>query len=186
MQTVKDKLHKLEVNPPANAWDSIEKQLNAGKVIPLQHKRRSIRRFYALTAAAAIIILLLAGIFFKKNRNLSDEVATNTQTIPQGEDSLEKNKQMLESIINSSNPEELIAQKEYTNTYITIEGPEGQPVKISPKLAIFIVSADEGHPPKPVWNQTINKWQHILLTSTLSPNSANLMDIVQLAETSTD
>ena len=65
--------------------------------------------------------------------------------------------------------------------YITISGPEGEPVKISPKVATLIISADGENPPKPVWNQKINKWQHIMLTNNITPTSGNLIDIIQKA-----
>ena len=63
-------------------------------------------------------------------------------------------------------------------------GPEGQPVKISTKAATLIVSADDEYPPKPVWNKKIEKWKQIMLSSTLSPTSTNLLEIVQVPSSS--
>ena len=65
--------------------------------------------------------------------------------------------------------------------YITIAGPEGQAVKISPKAATLILSADNDYPPNPVWNKKINKWKQIMLSNTMSPTSTSLVDILLLA-----
>ena len=64
--------------------------------------------------------------------------------------------------------------------YITIAGPEGQPVKISAKVATLILSADKEYPPKPVWNSKIDKWQQIMLSNTISPTSSGMMDMFQM------
>ena len=69
----------------------------------------------------------------------------------------------------------------YGKKYLTIAGPECEPVKISPKVATLIESTDNEYPPKPVWNKKIEKWQEIMLGSTLSPTSTNLLDVVQLS-----
>lgn len=183
MQSVKEKLYNFEATPPAKTWENIALELDEpeAKIKPIQsRKRRPVWAFYGMTAAAALVILLLSGIFSNKNKDSGNSHANQFVTT-HTEDSVEQNQQMLESIINAPNPEALIASEGLANHYIIIKGPEGTPVKISPKLATLIVSADEGRPPKPVWDKTIDKWQKIMLTSTLSPSSVNLMDIVQLA-----
>ena len=64
--------------------------------------------------------------------------------------------------------------------YITISGPQGQPVKISSKAASLIVSSDDQNPPNPVWSDKVNKWKDIMKANTLSPATANFLDIVEL------
>lgn len=183
MQSVKEKLFHLEATPPADAWEKIVGKLDEieGKVTALEKPhRRSVWMFYGMTAAAAVTILILSGIFFNKHKD-PQVTKANLFVTTQTRDSIQQNQHMLESIINSPDPEKFIATQGISGHYITISGPEGTPVKISPKLATLIVSANEGHPPKPVWSKTIDKWQHLMLTSTLSPSSVNLMDIVKLA-----
>ena len=114
--------------------------------------------------------------------------ATNTEIIPENvgyvptekekEDMLAyekaKAKEKKEIIAKNQNPKNI-------KKYLTVANPEGQPVKISPKVATLIISADHGFPPKPVWNKKISKWQKIMLSSTVLPTSANLIDLVKLA-----
>jgi hypothetical protein len=100
-------------------------------------------------------------------------------------DSLYQNNKTLAAIIKSTKDKNLLANN--TNNpllnskkYITIEGPGGQPVKISSKAATLIVSADNEFPPKPVWSKKIEKWKRIMLSSTFSPTSTSLLDIAQI------
>jgi FtsZ-interacting cell division protein ZipA len=65
-------------------------------------------------------------------------------------------------------------------SYITVAGPEGQPVKVSSKVASLIESSDNSYPPKPVWNKKINKWKDIMKANTLTPTTGNFLDIVDL------
>ena len=93
---------------------------------------------------------------------------------------------ILKSIINNPQEKREIVSKEsnpdiITKKYLTVAGPEGQPIKISPKVATLIISADNEYPPKPVWSKEIRKWQKIMLSSTIPPTSANFVDMVQLA-----
>ena len=67
-----------------------------------------------------------------------------------------------------------------SKTYITVAGPEGQPVKVSSKVASLIESSDNSYPPKPVWNKKINKWKDIMKANTLTPTTGNFLDIVDL------
>lgn len=77
--------------------------------------------------------------------------------------------------------------KEQENTnYITIAGPEDQPVKISAKAAALIESSDRNIPPHTVWNKKINKWRDIMKSNTLAPTPGNFLDIVELNNTLVD
>ena len=136
-----------------------------------------------------MIIIFASNLLFNKPKE-TKEVAESpvfkvdkllSQKI---KDSINLNHHILETIINAPKSKKLLAYNSVrpmglTKKYITIAGPEGQPVKISPKVATLIVSADNEYPPKPVWNKKIDKWQQIMLTSTLSPTSTNLMDMLQ-------
>jgi len=195
MQDFKTKLYNYEADPPAEMWQNIHNELNTtkGKVVSMRGlNRRPKIIFYGITAAASIIIIFLISIIFSKSEKhqFENDAASLTKTERQLlnskkiQDSITLNNKILEGIINSKKDKNLISEI-YENSfnkikkYITIEGPEGQPVKISPKVATLIESADNEFPPKPVWNKKIEKWKQIMLISTLSPTSTNLMDIVQ-------
>jgi hypothetical protein len=99
-------------------------------------------------------------------------------------DSMILNQKILEAIIhNSKEKKEIVANQwkavNLPKKYITVAGPEGQPVKISPKVATLIIAADNEFPPKPIWSKKVNKWQKIMLSSTISPTSVGLADLVQ-------
>jgi hypothetical protein len=64
--------------------------------------------------------------------------------------------------------------------YITVAGPQGQPVKISPKAAELIVSSDDQNPPKPVWSAKVQRWKDIMKANTLTATTADFLDIVEL------
>jgi hypothetical protein len=73
-----------------------------------------------------------------------------------------------------------------TSTYITIEGPQGQPIKVSTKMATLIDSSDNKVPPKPSWNKKINEWREIMKGNTLAPTPGNFLDIIELTKTLKD
>lgn len=190
MQNFKDKLYNYETPPPGDMWSKISGDLDDQKIVQLKGLRgRSKFIYYAMTAAAAILIIFVSNIFFNKN---SDDNSTGETIVESGSyyssssaDSINLNYQMLEKIINAPKNEKLLAYNDVTDgfpkKYITIEGPQGQPVKISAKVATLILSADKEYPPKPVWNEKIDEWQQIMLSNTFSPTSTGLMDMVQMA-----
>ena len=194
MQNFKERLYNHEATPPPEIWDNISAELDnkSSKLLPMRGlRRRSKFIFYGLTAAASLIIIFVSSVLFNKSgENIKSKTSPSLQsdkvTAQKVKDSLNLNNKTLEAIIKSSKDKNLLA-KNYENSsskvkkYITIEGPQGQPVKISSKVATLIESADNEYPPKPVWNKKIEKWKQIMLGSTLSPTSTNLLDIVQLS-----
>ncbi len=191
MQNSKDKLYNYETPPPEEVWSNITKQLDNEKVNKMPFKRRSRILFYATTAAAAIVIIFISNQFFNKKTATKPIVQNTTVKVDQllsqkTRDSINLNYQILETIINAPEDQKLLAynhvkQEGFAKKYITIAGPEDQPVKISPKVATLIISADNEYPPRLVWDKKIDKWKQIMLNSTLSPTSTNLMDIFQTA-----
>lgn len=192
MQTFKDRVYHYEAVPPENTWEDIADALYNEKAIKLYKRGKTRFLFYGLTAAASIIIIFLSSLLFKTNKPPSDtdngfsfnKSGNNAAQIVT--DSIIANQKILNSIIhNPREKEEIVANNFSLNAafkkYLTIEGPSGQPVKISPKVATLILSADDEYPPKPVWSNKISKWQRIMLNTTASPTSAGLMDIVAQA-----
>ena len=191
MQDFKNKLYNYETPPPEEIWDNIREELNKEKVIKMPHYRKNKFLFYSTTAAASIVIIFLGSLFLKKNKEsistaISPIAKVDRSTAEKLKDSMNLNRQILKSIINNpAEKDEIISddsdQSTATKRYLTISGPEGQPVKISPKVATLIISADNENPPKPVWSKKISKWQKIMLSTTDSPTSANFIALVQLA-----
>lgn len=193
MENFKEKLYHYQITPPPDMWSKIESDLDDQKVIQLPGiRKKSTYLFYGITAAAAVVILLISGIFFNKEKNttpLSKAQPENqiVRSVPQiNKDSIEQNQEILESIINTKPNKNLIAAIQPAKVngnkeYITIAGPEGQPVKISRKAATLIISADDEYPPKAKWGKQIDEWQQIMLDNMLSPTPTNLMDIMQKA-----
>jgi len=191
MQDFKNKLYHFETPPPEEIWPQIADELTNEKVIAIHGHRKNKFLFYGVSAAASIVIIFLGSVFFKKHSN-SISTAERTQAkeshllAKKVKDSISLNQQILNSIINNPQEKRQIVSKEpnsnvNTKKYLTVAGPEGEPVKISPKVATLIISADNEYPPKPVWSKEIRKWQKIMLSSTVSPTSANFVDMVQLA-----
>ena len=196
MQNFKEKIYNYEVEPPSQIWQHITHELDGGttKIVSMKgFRKRSDLIFYGFTAAASLIIIFLVSVFFnasKKDPGTASNLLSQSHNIlpKQIQDSLNLNNKILKEIINSAKDKNLLAlnyemSSRYGKKYLTVAGPECQPVKISPKVATLIESTDNEYPPKPVWNKKIEKWQQIMLGSTLSPTSTNLLDIVQLSST---
>jgi hypothetical protein len=187
MEDYKNKLLDYQETPPADIWNKISDELNDEKIIQIPGLRRKSKfLFYSLTAAASLVIILLSTVLFNRNkedRSVAKIPAKVEQVAQTNKDSIELNQQMLEKIIETPD-KKLLASNFYQKKYITIAGPEGQPVKISAKAATLIVSADNDYPPKPVWNKKIDKWKKIMLSNTTAPTATNLVDILQSAATS--
>jgi hypothetical protein len=193
MQDFKDKVYNYKATPPEDMWERIADKLSDQKVVKLQDYRKSRFLFYGATAAASVVIIFLGSLFFKKNekQNPTANVPVKTSKLlaQKIKDSINLNQKILESIIhNPKEKKEIIAKNSSLNRvhkkYITVANPDGQPVKISPKVATLIISADNEFPPKPIWNKKIREWQKIMLSSTILPTSANLIELVQLASKS--
>jgi len=195
MQNFKERLYNHEAPPPPEIWDNISAELeNKGSrisTIPTL-RRRSKFIFYGLTAAASLLIIFLSSVLFNKSGdNLNPNTppgSVNAIAAEKVKDSLKLNNKTLEAIIRSSKDKNLLTKDDESSLspvkkYITIEGPEGQPVKISSKVATLIESADNEYPPKPVWSKKIDKWKQIMLSSTISLTSTSLLDIAQLSST---
>lgn len=192
MQDFKNKLYNYAPLPPEGIWDQIVDELDKNKAIKIYNHRRPRYLFYGITAAASVIIIFGGALFFKKDipgaeRNVTINLAKPVNATEQKiKDSIILNQQILKSIINSPEEKKEIVSNpsSVSKKYLTIAGPEGNPVKISPKVATLIISADNEYPPKPIWSRKIDKWQKIMLSSTISPTSADLVDLLQIAATS--
>lgn len=187
MQNFKNKLYNYETPPPEEIWQHINEELQNEKVVKIPGHKRSKNFYYLAVAAASLVIIFIGSIFFKKNNNESNSsgFVINSKAISaEKKDSMVLNHKMLESIINSPKEKHEIVLNDFKDAnlpkkYITVAGPEGQPVKISPKVATLIIAADNEFPPKPIWNKKVDKWQKIMLSSTISPTSAGLADLIQ-------
>ena len=195
MQTFKNKLYNYEASPPEGMWDKIKGELENEKTGKVKYLiRRSKFVVYTLSAAASLAIIFTGIYIFTKNKDArsvaeAPEVKIDKLLSQKAKDSIALNHQILETIINLPEEKKLLAFHDRSDAgqlkkYITIAGPEGEAVKISPKAATLILSADNDYPPKPVWNKKINKWKQIMLSNTMPPTSTSLVDILLLAANS--
>jgi hypothetical protein len=182
MQNFKNKLYDFEVTPPENIWSDISKDLAGNKIIKITDRKKSKSLYYLAIAAASLVIIFLGSLFFKHN-SPSSENSTTTVSNEKMRDSMALNHKILESIIHSPKEKHEIVLNDLQSPdipkkYITVAGPEGQPVKISPKAATLIIAANNDFPPKPTWSKKVDKWQKIMLSSTISPTFAGIADLV--------
>jgi hypothetical protein len=181
MKTVKERLYHFEANPPSAMWKKISDELADHRVVELPSRKKT-KLIALLTASAAVIILVVINlVYMNKSGDHSLKIASDTAYKNQ----MEKNNELLESIIKAPENQKLVASRNIASegmmTYFTIKGTEGEPVRISPKVATLILSADNEYPPKPVWDKKINEWQNIMLSNNATPASANLIEIIQQA-----
>jgi len=182
MQNFKNKLYDFEAAPPENIWSNIRKDLPGNKIIKLTDRKKSKSLYYLAIAAASLVVIFLGSLFFKYNFSSSENSATTVST-EKMKDSMALNHKILESIIHSPKEKHEIVLNDLQSPgipkkYITVAGPEGQPVKISPKAATLIIAANNDFPPKPIWSKKVDKWQKIMLSSTISPTFAGIADLV--------
>jgi len=182
MQNSKNKLYDFEAAPPEKIWSDIRKELSDNKSIEITVRKKSKKLYYLAIAAASLTIIFLGSLFFKKNSSTPSGVATSVSP-EKMRDSMALNHKILESIIHSPKEKHEIVlnnlqSADIPKKYITVAGPEGQPVKISPKAATLIIAANNDFPPKPTWSKKVDKWQKIMLSSTISPTFAGIADLV--------
>lgn len=118
-------------------------------------------------------------------KDLGDELAINIPIIKSGPNIKTKK----ETVKKPDSPNETnIADNSAIEDprYITVEGLQGQPVKVSSKMASLIDSSNEKNPSKPVWNKKINEWREIMKGNTLAPTPGNFLDIIELTKTLKD
>jgi hypothetical protein len=182
MQNFKNKLYDFEAAPPEKIWSDIRKELSDNKSIEITVRKKSKKLYYLAIAAASLTIIFLGSLFFKKNSSTPSGVATSVSP-EKMRDSMALNHKILESIIHSPKEKHEIVlnnlqSADIPKKYITVAGPEGQPVKISPKAATLIIAANNDFPPKPTWSKKVDKWQKIMLSSSMSPTFAGIADLV--------
>jgi len=192
MQNFKDKMYNHKVTPPSECWSKISTLLDKEKInISIPVKKSKVLR-YSLAVAATVAVMVFSLIIWSNKNSLNKnetaaipernsnkqenyDVSVNQITVPKitpvDETSANEteSKKSEKSILEANN-----------KRYITIAGPQGQPVKISSKAAELIVSSDAQNPPKPVWSAKVQKWKDIMKANTLTATTADFLDIVEL------
>lgn len=185
------------------------------KVIPVTGKKNNLV-YYLAAASVAVIIFSFIFFNNRSSKSENEKFTASNETtpvtvidsnlimtVPQDEKPLVKNtdtvvvpadnklekggpnqKQIREPKDIDSYDKDLVAIN--NPRYITIEGPEGQPVKISSKMAMLIDSSETKISSKPVWNKKINEWKEIMKGNTLAPTPGNFLDIIELTKSLKD
>ncbi|HEY8688870.1 MAG TPA: hypothetical protein VIM07_06510 [Chitinophagaceae bacterium] len=213
MDDVKNKMYDYETPPPDGVWESIVAELdtNKARIIPMGKKKNKI--FYFAAAAASVAIIVFCVIFFTNRSSKSNEQFTSSNktkndsgaknnviiTVPTEERvTVKKNtevKHKVQKEVSDQNKNEETKNTDNvdkdaiasnTSTYITVEGPQGQPVKINSKMATLIDSSETKTSSKPIWNKKINEWREIMKANTLAPTPGNFLDIIELTKSVKD
>lgn len=213
MENLKNRMYNYEVTPPQASWEIIASSLDNETVPVVSITKKKKRSLYYVLGAAASIAAIIFSITLWINNSSYNKIEHVASFMPFNKipyrlannynlkkiTSTEKNKkensflagniqsktlkieENKKSIYQDNNGN--IALETKPKTYITIAGPEGQPVKISPKVATLIESSDDKYPPNAVWSSKINKWKDIMKANILIPTATNFLDIVELADT---
>lgn len=196
MEGFKEKLYHYQAEPPEDTWTRIATSLPNHRLLDTARESsrtpRSRALYYAMTAAASFLVIVMFSAILRVSNEHSGPPVAATSSLrgraPKIRDSIQENNLQLQYIISAAkNKNGGVLHYEnmpgQSKKYLTVAGPEGQPVRISPKVATLIESADNKYPPRPVWNKKIDKWKQIMLSSTISPTATDLMDIVQTSAT---
>jgi hypothetical protein len=188
MQNLKDKMYNYEVKPPLESWQTIADALDKDERGSSQLSKKRSKIFYFSVSIAAVAGFVIFGLIFwnyngSKNTN---EVTTassekiNNNASPRFDEKITVPKITSDEVSDKKAANENNTKSETNSKYITISGPQGQPVKISAKVATLIVSSDNQTPPKPVWSSKVKKWKDIMNANVLAPTAGNFLDIVEL------
>lgn len=174
MKTVKDKMYNYEVAPPSKNWQLIATALDDVNSIKSLKKNNKIS-YLSVAASAAILIFSVFMWFNISNNNKinNDPDLSNKITVPVS------NKEGNNPTGRNLNE---LAFEAGTKKYIIVCSPQGEPVKISTKVASLIVSSDNQYPPSPIWSAKVNKWKDRMKANILAPTSANFLDIIELTQ----
>ena len=205
------RIYDYEAMPPEGVWNDIAKELESSEANVIPIKRKNNRVFYYLAAASVAIIVFCVIFFTSRSPGSEDTLLTTSAdkkavdsgstnsviiTVPVEEKTIAKNNGQQNSLNKTQkSTEEQNRQQDSarnndpssvtainTPRYITIEGPQGQPVKISSKMATLIDSSETQTPTKPIWNKKINEWRELMKVNTLAPTTGNFLDIVELTK----
>ncbi len=151
-----------------------------------------INTFYDTTAAGKdgnVMITVPADVdsAFTDKKDIDDDFLAKNIPVKGGpnENIKKEEPKKTDTFDNKSEAKKIIAGT-HNARYITIEGLQGQPVKVSSKMASLMDSADENVPPKPTWNKKINEWREIMKGNTVAPTPGNFLDILELTKTLKD
>lgn len=216
MSDVKNRMYNYEAAPPEGVWESIAAELdrNEAKVIPINKKKDYT--FYYIAAASVALILFCLVFFMNKSSTTDEKLLTTDglpsdtslnnnfiMTVPVDEKNTVKNidtavllaqnkfqkggpnqKESNDTKNDTADDSNLIANN--TPRYIIIEGPQGQAIKVSSKMAMLIDSSETKVATKPIWNKKIDEWREIMKSNTLAPTPGNFLDIVELTKSLKD
>ena len=114
MEKFNTRLYDFEEEPPVFLWENISASLGEKNNIRSMNKRRSGMVWIA--AAAACVVFLMLGIFFKSNRDKSQNtISAIVKPVPSShQDSIIINKSLLEKIINTPESQKLVAYNSIT------------------------------------------------------------------------
>lgn len=190
-------MYNCEVTPPAQSWQAISAALDKEKHIYLSLKKNNRIFHFSLAAASVTILFFSALIWYDNSDRMDRAIAAQTLNVNNGRNSERsisrsgedkitvpagtEGSELLTSGRNEIDEKKRNAGAEHTlKKYITISGPQGQPVKISAKVASLIVYSNDQYPAKTVWSDKVKKWKDIMKAHTLAPTTANFLDIVEL------
>ncbi len=200
----KDKMYNYEAMAPQGVWEAIAAELDKGdeKVRIMEPRKNNRTLTYSLLAAAAVIVIVFCVIFFKNNGSSSSksDVAKNDTVKGQQlaeNDSLKnqthhvritvpvEEKKEKDVAINKPSPTDNDNDKDVAISepkhYITVTSPDGQPVKVSSKVASLIEPSGENDPSKTKWNKKVKEWKDIMNSNSLNASPGAFLDIVELS-----
>ncbi len=204
MYSLKDKMYNYEVTPPPESWQIIataldKSNINIQSVKPVKKYNKAF--YFSLAAASVTIIFFSVFIWINNSNRVNKNIITETTKLNNGVGSGIKNADhnaanQIITVPKTNDNDDLSASKTgqaeqgdkfndakaelSTKKYITISGPQGQPVKISSKVAALLVSSNDQHASNPVWNEKVKRWKNIMKANALAPTTANFLDIVDL------
>jgi hypothetical protein len=143
------RMYNYEVAPPKGVWKAIAAELDRSevKVISIEYGQR--RSFSYMLAAASVTLIIFASMVLRMQ---SGTFKTATDGLATAYDSTTK------------------------RTYVMMSNPEGQEVKVSPKVAPLIVSANTSK--KSVSGKKMQKWKNTMMAAT----TTNFLDVIDLAK----
>jgi hypothetical protein len=133
-----------------------------------------------------------AGINKTVTQNFPEQnYVANTETITLAQNPANGNIEKLQNS-NGETPEDVTLINSNANSYLSITGPDGQPVRVSAKFAALLNYLNDNNPAtqenieviineSAKWRATFAAWREKMTNNTIAPSLTNFMDVIELS-----
>ncbi len=186
--TVAEEMRRREINPPIKVWNNIQKALDGFVIKTISPAKRVARSLWFAAAAAASIGVIFLVTPLLKGRKDARVMSSNITAIV---DTVLTDTNMVTKAGKNST-DVIITFPEATTAFIKAVGPNGNTVKVSPKLSQLVEflhdlngenTSDNKKPEsakEQMWKQKLAQWEAVISPLAGSAATINFADPIEL------